>query len=138
MFSDILILRIMKLLSAYREQTYALMRIVVGLLFIQHGIMKVFALFSGTMPSNFLMVLAALIETIGGFLIILGLYIRVAAFIASGEMAFAYFIGHFPGGLLPINNKGELAVFFCFVFLFIASNGAGIWSLDKALGNSKS
>jgi putative oxidoreductase len=128
----------MKFLSAYKEQIYAIMRIVVGLLYIQHGILKVHGFFTGSMPANnYLMILAAIIETAGGLLIIIGLYTRVAAFIASGEMAFAYFIGHFPGGVLPINNKGELAVLYCFVFLFIASYGAGIWSFDKARGNSK-
>jgi putative oxidoreductase len=122
----------MKFLSAYKEQIYALMRIVVGLLFIQHGIMKINAMMNGSMPTNdFLMLLAAFIETVGSFLIIIGLFTRPAAFIASGEMAVAYFKGHLPAGLLPINNQGELAVFYCFVFLFIAAYGAGIWSVDK-------
>jgi putative oxidoreductase len=128
----------MKFLSAYREQTYALMRIVVGLLFIQHGIMKVVAFLSGSMPANnFLMLLAAFIESVGGLLIIIGWYTRLAAFVTSGEMAAAYFIGHFPEGVLPINNKGELAVFYCFVFLFIAAYGAGIWSIDSTIENRK-
>ena len=125
-----------KLLSDYKEQTYALMRIVVGLLFIPHGIQKITALVNGVMPANnVLMVLAAFIETVGGFLIIIGWQTRLAAFIASGEMAVAYFKAHVSAGLLPINNRGELAVFYCFVFLFIASYGAGIWSVDNARRN---
>lgn len=129
----------MKFLSDYKEQIYSLMRIVVGLLFIQHGIQKVNGMVSGTMPVNdFLMILAAVIETAGGFLIIIGWQVRLAAFIACGEMAVAYFKVHFPGGLLPINNKGELAVIYCFVFLFIAAYGAGIWSVDNQSKNRTS
>jgi putative oxidoreductase len=124
---------IMKLQSDYKEQVYAIMRIVVGLLFIEHGIQKAIALSNGTMPaSNFLMVLAAIIETAGGFLIITGWQTRIAAFIASGEMAVAFFTVHINSGFLPIKNKGELAVLYCFVFLFIAAYGSGIWSVDNS------
>jgi putative oxidoreductase len=122
----------MKFLSKYKEQIYAIMRIVVGLLFIQHGIMKTTAMLNGTMPAkDILMILAAIIETIGGFLIIIGWQTRLAAFISSGEMAVAYFKAHASAGLLPIHNKGELAVLYCFIFLFIAAYGAGIWSVDN-------
>ena len=128
--------RYVKFLSNYKEQTYALMRIVVGLLFIPHGIQKITALVNGVMPANnVLMIIAAFIETVGGFLIIIGWQTRLAAFIASGEMAVAYFKAHVAAGFLPINNKGELAVFYCFVFLFIASYGAGIWSVDNSRRN---
>lgn len=103
-----------------------------GLLFIQHGIQKITALLNGAMPAdNIMIILAAIIETVGGFLIIIGWKTRFAAFIASGEMAVAYFKAHAPGGFLPINNNGELAVLYCFVFLFIAANGAGVWSVDS-------
>lgn len=123
----------MNLLSRYREQIYAIMRIVAGLLFIQHGIQKAIALLNGTMPAdNILMIIAAIIETIGAFLIIVGWQTRLAAFIASGEMAFAYFIGHSSSAFLPVINKGELPMLYCFVFLFIAAYGAGIWSVDNA------
>lgn len=122
----------MKLTENYKEQAYALMRIVVGLLFISHGIQKINAMLTGAMPSgNLLMIIAVIIETAGGFLIIIGWQTRIAAFIASGEMAVAYFHVHFSAGLLPINNKGELAVLYCFIFLFISAYGPGIWSADS-------
>lgn len=123
----------MEFLSKYREQIYAIMRIMVGLLFIQHGLQKTTAMLNGTLPANdAMMIIAAVIETIGAFLVIVGWQTRLAAFISSGEMAFAYFIGHASAGFLPVNNKGELAVLFCFVLLFIAAYGPGIWSVDKA------
>lgn len=125
----------MKFLSYYREPIYAIMRIVVGLLFIQHGIQKTTAMIEGTMPANdILMILAAIIETIGGFLIIIGWQTRLAAFISSGEMAVAYFKAHMPAAWLPIENNGELAALYCFVFLFIAAYGAGMWSVDNGRG----
>jgi putative oxidoreductase len=122
----------MKFLSAYKEQIYAIMRIVVGLLFLQHGIQKIIMISGGTMPANnILLVLGMFIETFASFLVIIGWQTRPAAFIASGEMAVAYFKGHAAVALLPINNKGELAVIYCFIFLFIAAYGAGIWSVDS-------
>jgi putative oxidoreductase len=81
------------------------------------------------------MLLAAFIESAGGLLILIGWQTHWAAFIASGEMAVAYFKAHAPNGFLPINNRGELPVLFCFVFLFIAASGAGIWSIDKSSRN---
>ncbi|HLP73205.1 MAG TPA: DoxX family protein [Bacteroidales bacterium] len=124
----------MKFLSAYKEQAYAIMRIVTGLLFIQHGIQKMIMISGGQMPANnILMILAMIIETVAGLLVIIGWQTRPTAFIASGEMAVAYFKGHAAAALLPINNKGELAVIYCFVFLFIATYGAGIWSVDGSL-----
>ena len=123
-----------RFLSKYKDQIYAVMRIVVGFLFICHGIQKFYGMINGTMPTNdILMLLATIIETGGGFLIIIGWLTDWAAFIASGEMAVAYFKAHVPIGLLPINNNGELAVFYCFVFLFIAAYGSGIWSVDHAV-----
>jgi putative oxidoreductase len=122
---------IMRFLSYYKEHIYAIMRIVVGLLFIQHGIQKTIALMNGSMPADLLMILAAIIETVGGLLIIIGWQTRIAAFISSGEMAVAYFKAHVPLGLVPIDNNGELSVLYCFVFLFIAAYGPGIWSVDK-------
>lgn len=128
-------MKIHSFLSKYSDQLYAVMRIVIGILFISHGIQKANAMFSGRMPAdNFLLVLATIIETLSGLLIIIGLKANWAAFFASGEMAVAYFKGHAPRELLPLNNGGELAVIYCFIFLFIASYGAGIWSLDQFLG----
>lgn len=119
-------------LSKYRDQMYALMRIVIGILFISHGIQKIIYIANGTIAiSNIWLTLAAIFETSCGLFIIVGLNVKWAAFIASGEMAVAYFKAHAFRGFWPIDNGGEKAVFYCFVFLFIAAYGAGIWSLDK-------
>lgn len=123
---------IMRFLSYYKDYIYAILRIVVGLLFLQHGIQKAIAIMNGSMPAdNLLMVLAAIIETVGAFMIIIGWQTRIAAFISSGEMAVAYFMSHAPQAFLPVENNGELSVLYCFVFLFIAAYGPGIWSVDK-------
>ena len=119
-------------LSKYSNQIYALMRIVIGILFFSHGVQKANALLSGAMSfSSTLLVLACIIELVTGFLIIIGLQVRWAAFIASGEMAVAYFYAHAYKTFWPINNGGEKAVFYCFLFLFMASYGAGAFSIDK-------
>ena len=122
-------------LAGYAPQAYALMRIIVALLFLCHGLQKVFGLFGGlngaAAPIFSLMGVAGLIELVAGALIALGLFTVPAAFIASGHMAAAYFIGHFPMGFWPIQNNGELAVLYCFVFLYMATRGAGIWSIDS-------
>ena len=120
------------ILSKYSNFTYALMRIVIGILYFSHGVQKASGLLSGTMPfNNTLIVLAAVIELAAGLMIIIGWNTRLAAFIASGEMAVAYFKAHAFHAFWPINNGGEKAVFYCFVFLFIASYGAGAWSFNK-------
>lgn len=123
-------------LAGYAPQAYALMRIIVGLLFLCHGLQKVFGLFGGlngaAAPIFSLMGVAGLIEVVTGVLIAVGLRTVIAAFIASGHMAVAYFIGHFPMGFWPIQNNGELAALYCFVFLYMATRGAGIWSADCA------
>jgi putative oxidoreductase len=79
---------------------------------------------------------AGAIELVGGILLLVGLFTRAAAFILSGEMAFAYFIGHSPKGFYPLTNGGEAAVLFCFVFLYIAAAGAGPWSIDAQRGRA--
>ncbi|HSC26212.1 MAG TPA: DoxX family protein [Vicinamibacterales bacterium] len=122
----------MALRTTIEEYAYAAMRIVTAFLFIFHGLQKLFGLFDGRAAE--LMSLrgaAGIIEVTGGALVLAGLLTRVAAFICSGEMAFAYFIAHSPRGLWPIQNGGELAVFYCFVFLFISARGAGPLSLDR-------
>jgi putative oxidoreductase len=107
-----------KILSGYAPQAYAVMRIVVGLLFFCHGLQKVFGLFGGVngaaAPLLSLLGIAGLIELITGALIAVGFATGTAAFIASGQMATAYFAGHFPAGFWPIRNDGELAVLYCF------------------------
>jgi putative oxidoreductase len=127
-----------KFLGSLASQVYAVMRIIVGLLFFCHGLQKVFGLFGGVngapAPLFSMMGLAGIIELICGLLVALGLFTVYAAFIASGEMAAAYFMAHFPMGFWPIENQGEPAVLYCFIFLYIAARGAGIWSVDASLG----
>jgi putative oxidoreductase len=121
-------------LSRFVEPTYAIMRIVVGFLFAFHGAQKLFGVFDGTAgPIASLMGLAGIIEFGGGLLVMIGLLAGLAAFISSGQMAFAYFLAHAPRGGWPIQNDGELAALFCFLFLFISARGAGIWSFDGVL-----
>ena len=127
-----------KLLGNYAPQIYAILRIVVGFLFFCHGLQKVFGLFggvdgAGAAASLFsLFGVAGMIEIIGGSLVTLGLFTGTVAFILSGQMAVAYFIGHFPAGIWPLENKGEEAVLYCFIFLYMATQGSGIWRLDAA------
>jgi putative oxidoreductase len=115
---------------------YILLRIIAGLLFACHGAQKLLGVFGGfggqagaTAPLGSLMEVAGVIELVGGLLIAFGVLTRYVAFIASGEMAAAYFRQHFPRGFWPIQNDGELAVLYCFLFLFIAATGATLWRL---------
>src|SRR5688572_26405749 len=121
----------------YAPHTYALLRIVVALIFLNYGLQK-FGLLGGFGPQGgavpFLswpFGVAGLIEVVTGTLILIGLLTRPAAFIASGEMAFAYFMVHASQGPTPVQNRGAVVVLFCFAFLYIASRGAGIWSVDS-------
>jgi putative oxidoreductase len=121
--------------NTYAPYAYALLRIVAGLLFAMHGSQKLLG-WPGdgqTVEIGSLMGVAGIIELVGGLLIMVGFLTRIAAFLASGMMAVAYFMAHAPQGTLPIINKGELAVVFCFVFLYIAAQGAGIWSIDNLM-----
>ena len=125
----------MRFLGRYTEPFFALLRIVAGLLFAMHGAQKMFGLW-GVPPMTHvpLLLTAAIIELVGGILVLAGFFTEVVAFVCSGEMAVAYFKGHFMnGGFWPIQNHGEPAVLFCFLFLFIAAHGAGRWSVDAAL-----
>jgi putative oxidoreductase len=122
----------MKFLDKYADHTYALLRIVSGLLFMAHGVQKLFNFPNDfPYPLNPMMTTAAGIEMVGGALIVLGLFTRPAAFISSGMAAVGYWMVHGAKGLYPITNGGETIVLYCFIFLFIAARGAGIWSLDK-------
>lgn len=116
-------------MSKYQEQTYALMRIVTGFLFFLHGLAK-FMPISPERPLHIQWV-AGPIELIGGALVVIGLFTRPAAFICAGMAAAAYWIGHAPNGWHPLANGGEAAALYAFVFLYIATKGAGIWGLDK-------
>ena len=122
--------------SKYAPYLYVLLRIVTGLLFACHGAQKLFGVFGGVggppgaaVALSSLMGLAGCIELVGGLLIALGILTNFAAFVASGEMAFAYFMQHFPRGFWPIQNGGELVVLYYFLFLYIAAKGAGVWEV---------
>ena len=121
-------------LARWQPQLLALLRIVTGLLFLEHGTSKFFA-FPVPFPMQPLppmLMAAGVIELVAGALITIGLFTRLAAFIASGEMAVGYFMMHAPQGFWPLVNKGESAILFCFVFLYLAAAGAGAWSIDEA------
>jgi len=121
-------------LSRWQPQLLALLRIVTGLLFLEHGTSKFFA-FPVPFPMQPLppmLMAAGVIELVAGALITIGLFTRLAAFIASGEMAVGYFMMHAPQGFWPLVNKGESAILFCFVFLYLAAAGADAWSIDEA------
>ena len=128
-----------RILGRFEPYFYALLRIVAGLMFLMHGTQKLFGFPGGkpTVELGSLMGVAGIIETVGGLMITLGLFASVAAFIASGEMAVAYFKAHLPQSGLPILNQGEPAVLYCFLFLYIASRGSGIWSIDALLARGR-
>jgi putative oxidoreductase len=122
----------------YAAQTYALLRIVAGFLFLWHGAQK---LFNVPMPPpmalpGFVVGIAGPIELFGGLLVMIGLFTRYAAFICSGLMAAAYWMVHGTQALLPIQNMGEMAALYCFVFLYLSAAGSGIWSVDAARGSA--
>lgn len=127
------------MLKRFEPQSYALLRVVAGLMFAMHGSQKLLgwpanaaAGGGGGLPP--MIVAAGAIELIGGLLILAGLFTSVAAFISSGQMAVAFFMAHFPNGWNPLLNQGELAALYSFVFLFIATRGSGIWSIDSLRG----
>ena len=123
----------MKFLDGFTEQAYALLRIVAGLLFLAHGVQK-FLNFPAPfpMPLNPMLTAAGAIEMVAGTLIVIGVFTRPAAFVASGMSAVGYWVAHGTQGPFPIANGGETIVLYCFLFLFIAARGAGIWSADGA------
>ena len=119
-------------LGRFTEPAYAFLRIVAGLMFAMHGAQKLLGMFGGQqMPMMTQPWFAGVIEVIGGIMIAVGLFTSIAAFIASGEMAFAYFIAHAPKSWNPLANGGELAVLYCFLFLYIATRGGGRWSVER-------
>lgn len=123
------------LLDRWSPQLLSLLRIVVGFLFFWHGCAKLlhYPESMGDIPLFSLIGLAGMLELVGGALLFLGLFTKPVAFILSGEMAVAYFMAHAKGGLLPYVNHGEAAVFYCFVFLYLAAAGGGPISLDAKL-----
>lgn len=122
-------------LEKWSGYAYALLRFFSGALFACHGAQKLFGVFGGHReihdPEG---LLAGVIEFVGGLLIATGLFTHVAAFLASGEMAVAYFMAHGLKGFWPIVNRGELAVLYCFIFLYISTRGSGLLSLDAFRG----
>ena len=121
----------MKVLARSESRVYALLRIVAGFLFLCHGAQKLLGVLGGNQAQLMsLMGLAGVIELVGGLLIMLGLFTGYAAFVCSGQMAVAYFMAHAPQGFWPIQNKGELAAVYAFLFLYIAVKGSGVWSID--------
>ncbi|WNM64100.1 DoxX family protein [Candidatus Nitrospira neomarina] len=125
-------------MNAFAPQAYALMRMVAGFLFLWHGTQKLFG-FPTAMPMEapaFIIYVAGPIELVGGLLIMIGLFTGWAAFLSSGLMAAAYWMAHGMKALLPLENGGELAALYCFVFLFISTQGSGIWSVDNSMRNS--
>lgn len=120
-------------LERFEAQAYALLRIVTGLLFLWHGTQKLFGFPAAAREGTpeWITYGAGSIELLGGVLVMIGLFTRPAALICSGTMAVAYWLAHGMRDLFPLNNGGELAALYCFVFLFIACRGAGIWGVDR-------
>lgn len=126
-------------LSTWTPRVLSAMRIITALLFLQHGLAKFFG-WPAPGPANLQMFsligLAGALEIVGGALLTIGLFSRVVAFIVSGEMAVAYFMGHAPNSFFPLVNRGEAAIMFCFIFLYVAFAGPGPWSLDATRDKS--
>lgn len=121
--------------AAWAPKLLSVLRIITAFLFMEHGGMKLFGFPApmGDIPLFSLIGLAGVLEVFGGFLILIGLFTRPVAFILSGEMAFAYFMAHEPGGFWPVLNHGEAAVLYCFIYLYFASAGGGAWSVDNII-----
>jgi len=123
-------------LSRWQPQLLAVLRVFAALLFLEHGTAKLFhfpvAQPGAPSPLPTILLAAAIIELIGGVLVTLGLFTRLAAFIMAGEIAVGYFMAHFPKSFWPIVNQGEAAILFCFIFLYLAAAGPGAWSIDGA------
>jgi putative oxidoreductase len=123
-------------LSRWQAHLLAVLRIIAGLLFVEHGLIKLIGFPPGGQPGaqdmGTLLWVAGVIELVTGALVVVGLWTRLAAFVAAGEMAVAYFMFHAPRGFYPAVNLGEGAILFCFVFLYLAGAGPGAWSIDGA------
>jgi putative oxidoreductase len=128
-------------LASWQPQILSVLRIMAGLLLLQYGLAKHFS-FPMIWPNKFetfsMIWFAGAIELIGGALLVLGLFTRCAAFVCSGLMAFAYFIGHASKSFYPVENGGTLAVLFCFVFFYLFFAGGGPWSIDAAIDKARS
>ncbi len=126
--------------STWAPELRSVLRIVAAFLFMQFGTAKVIAFPAaimpggGTAPIGSLAGIAGLLESVGGLLLLVGLFTRPVAFILAGEMAFAYFMGHAPQGFWPVLNQGHPAILFCFIWLYLSAAGPGPWSLDARRG----
>ena len=125
--------------ATWEPRMLSVLRIMAGLLFMQHGLNKIFGFPPSPNPHPYVLMtlvpgLAGILEATGGLLVTVGLFTRIAAFILSGEMAFAYFMSHAPRGFFPYANGGSLAVLYCFVFFYLAFAGGGPWALDRMRG----
>ncbi len=122
--------------SRWQPQALAILRIITGLLFMAHGLVKVFGWPEGAEPGQqqlaTLMGVGGVLELVGGALIVIGLFTRPTAFVLSGMMAVAYWMFHAPSNFLPILNGGDAAILYCFIFLYFVTSGPGAWSLDGA------
>lgn len=123
--------------TIYSDHVFAVTRIVIAFLYVCHGGQKLFGWFGGHASRHGLFLAGGIIETVCGILIAVGLVTRIAAFIASGEMAVTYFLFHAPRSFWPIMNRGEIVVAFCFFFLYVAARGARRFSLDSLLKRSR-
>jgi putative oxidoreductase len=124
-------------LEEARPYVLSVLRIIVALLFLEHGLQKFFGFPSAGPPMTSLLYVQGVIEIVGGILLLLGAYTRVVAFILAGDMAFAYFMAHFPRSFFPAANFGDSAVLYCFIFLYMVFAGPGRWSVDHATGMEK-
>jgi putative oxidoreductase len=124
--------------ATWTPRLHAIFRIVLSILFLAHGLVKLFGFPAGAQPGQVPLIslfgLAAVLELVGGVAILFGAFTRPVAFILSGEMAVAYFMVHAPQGFFPVLNGGELAIIYCFAFLYFAAAGAGPWSIDAKRG----
>jgi putative oxidoreductase len=123
------------LANLWAPRLLAILRIMTALLFLEHGLIKLFGYPPGAAPGQqgffSLFWIAGLIETVGAWLVLLGLFTRATAFVLAGEMAVGYFMVHAPLGFFPAINAGEPAILFCFIFLYMAAAGPGAWSVDE-------
>jgi len=127
-----------ELVETWSPRVLSVLRIVTALLFLQHATAKLFGFPHVAHFDNLKLAslegVAGIIELVGGLLVLAGLFTRPAAFILAGEMAVAYFMAHAPRGVFPLLNQGEMAALYCFVFLYLAAAGGGVWSVDRARG----
>jgi putative oxidoreductase len=124
--------------AVWSPRMLSVLRIMTGLLFMEHGMQKFFAFPSPGPALTPLLIVQGLLELIGGVLIVIGLFTRPVAFILAGDMAVAYFYAHVPRGFFPQVNAGQLAIMFCFVFLYLFVAGGGVWSVDQQRARSRS